>query len=208
MRIAFVDLRDEARAEVERLTNARLLRHDGDDGARDRLEGDAAWIAVTKRTNLKRALDGRICLVYRVAFEDAACRVAASRLVPVLVEVTRPAHRGSVPWLSRLLREAAAIVPVMVEAECETWRREVLLTASAFASARLQRALSDVAEKRRHEQAQPGLFDRRAERWRDIEAAADAEAERAAKARVRSIEAAAEIVAVPPRLMLVLTPRS
>jgi hypothetical protein len=209
MRIASVDLRREAKAEVDRLTSARALFRNGDERAHRRLESDATWIAVAKRTALKRSLDGRICLVYRVAFEDATVRLSASRLVPVLVGVTREGHHRSRAWLERLFREADAQVTPRVEAACEAWRAEVVGIVSAFASARERRVSGTDGERRPNDDhPQPGLFDRRAERACEVRVAAAAVSNHAKKARLRAIRAFADIVPLPPRLMLVLAPRS
>jgi hypothetical protein len=208
MRIASIDLRREAIIELDRVALARALLRDGDERAGGRLEGEATWIAVGKRAALKRALDGRVCLIYRVAFEDASGRLAASRLVPVLVEVTRSASRHPGAWVERLVEEADGLVKRQVEAECSAWRSKVVGTVTAFASARLRRELANTGQKRPDEHEQPGLFDRRAERARELQAAVGAESDQAAKGRMRTIETAANIVAVPPRLMLVLTPWS
>jgi hypothetical protein len=209
-----VDLRREALAEVERLTTARALLRDGDELARVRLESDAPWLAVATRTSLRRMLQGRACLVYRVGFEDACGRVTASRLIAILARVPRAATESRRAWLDRLVRDALAVVAVRVEAECETWRGEVVRTATTFASARLRlEGAINRRESRPHEDAydaerQPGLFDRRSERSRETAAVADAESDQAASDRVRAINAAADIVPLTPRLLLVLAPRS
>jgi hypothetical protein len=84
-----IDLRAEAAAEARRVSVARSMIRNGDEQALTRLEADGTWIARSRRGPLKRSLGRRICLVWRVAFEDAAGRVVESRLVPMLVEVGR-----------------------------------------------------------------------------------------------------------------------
>ena len=97
MTITMVDLRAEAAAEVRRLARARAVFREGDDRALARLESDATWIALPRRSRLKRSLGRRVCLVWRVAFEDASGRLVESRLVAVLVEIPRDAGRQADP---------------------------------------------------------------------------------------------------------------
>ena len=74
MTMSVVDLRTEAAAEVRRLTRARALIRDGDERALAQLEGDTTWIALPRRSRLRRSLGRRVCLVWRAAFEDASDR--------------------------------------------------------------------------------------------------------------------------------------
>ena len=204
-----VDLRAEAAAEVRRLASARALLRDGDERALVQLEGDATWIAMPRRARLRRSLGRRVCLVWRVAFEDASGRLVESRVVPVLIEVPRmPGKAERRAWIRSTLRHADGLVRARVEAECEEWRVAVTRVASAFTSARLcrQREIAGQPSTSSSVASQPGLFDRRAERSRQTHAAAVAESEQAAVERLRAINDVGTIALQPARLLLVLVP--
>ena len=203
------DLRAEAAAEVRRLASARALLRDGDERALVQLEGDATWIAMPRRARLRRSLGRRVCLVWRVAFEDASGRLVESRVVPVLIEVPRmPGKAERRAWIRSTLRHADGLVRARVEAECEEWRVAVTRVASAFTSARLcrQREIAGQPSSSRSVASQSGLFDRRAERSRQTHAAAVAESEQAAVERLRAINDVGTIALQPARLLLVLVP--
>ena len=203
MTIATVDLRAEAAAEVRRLTAARAILRSGDADALARLESSAPWLALPRRGRLRRSLGRRLCLLWRVAAEDAAGNVVASRIVPVLVETTasfRPAAIRS------LLRDTDVVIRARVESACEDWRADVERVMRAFTGARLTREASISGHSTGSEESQPGLFDRRVERARAVDAAAATAAERAALERLRTIAASGSIVVRPARLLLVLVP--
>ena len=204
-----VDLRTEAAAEVLRLASARALFRDGDARALVQLDGDATWITMARRTRLKRSLGRHVCLVWRVAFEDASGCVVESRLVPVLIEVTRvPGKAERRAWIRSLLRHADGLVLGRVDAECDEWRAAVTRVASAFTSARLcrEREIAGQPSTSSGVASQPGLFDRRAERSRQAHTAAVAESEQATAERLRTIEDFGAIALQPARLLLVLVP--
>jgi len=184
---------------------------DGDERALRQLEGDAAWIVRARRSRLRRTLGRRVCLVWRVAFEDASGRLVESRLVPVLIDagpaLLDPANRRRA-WIRGLLRQTDPLVRARVEAECEAWTTAVTRVAGAFASAR-QRRERDVARQRASSSraaSQPGLFDRRAERSRLARLAAAGESTQAAGERLRALADAGAITRQPARLLLVLVP--
>ena len=210
MTMSVVDLRTEAAAEVRRLTRARALIRDGDERALAQLEGDTTWIALPRRSRLRRSLGRRVCLVWRAAFEDASGRLVESRLVPILIDAGRvllgPAQKRR-EWIQSLLRQADGPVRVRVEAECEEWRAAVTRVRGASTSARLSRE-RDIAAHRAASSpaAQPGLFDRRAEHSRQARAAAVDESAHAALERTRAIDAGGTIALVPARLLLVIVP--
>jgi hypothetical protein len=205
MNVTRVDLRTEAIAEARRLAEGRALHRDGDERALASLEGDATWIAKPRRTSLKRSLGGRVCLLWRVAFEETSGRVVESKLVPVLVAVPSSADRRSSVWMACLLQHADRHVRASVEAECAAWRATVVSTTRAFARARLRRE-REIAGRpvRSLGDSQFGLFDRRAERTREAHESAAVEARQAAAVRLRAIRAAARIAPQPARLLLVL----
>ena len=209
MTLHTVDLRSEAAAEARRLANARARVRDDDERAGVELEADATWIALTRRARLKRSLGRRVCLVWRVAFEDASGRRVESRLVPVLLDVTDvPGHRVRRLWIRSLLQHSDAAIRTRVDAECEAWRAAVSHMAAAFMSTRLarEREIAGARPTADGVASQPGLFDRRAERARVAHESAGAEAEQAARDRRRAIASLAVLTAQPARLLLVLVP--
>jgi hypothetical protein len=209
MTMSTVDLRTEAAAEVRRLVGRRRLFRDGDDRVLVQLDEDATWIAMARRTRLKRSLGRRVCLVWRVALEDASGRLLESRIVPVLIEVTRaPDKAERRAWIRSLLRHAHAPVLARVEAECEQWRTAATCVAGAFMSTRLcrEREIAGQTPRSSNVLSQPGLFDRRADRARQAHAAAIAESEQATVERLRTVADSGAIAFRPARLLLVLVP--
>jgi hypothetical protein len=200
MTTTLMNLRIEAEDEARRVGFARALIQRGDEEALVQLEGDAAWIAFPRRPAVRRALAGRICLLWRVAFEDRSGRLVEARLVPVLAHV---AHRSHVR--SRL-RDAEEVIRARVEAACDEWTESATQAAHAFAGARRAReeAIARLP-RRRHAPSQPGLFDRRTERAQQAQAIHD-EADEAGLDRARSIGDNAALVRQPARLLLVLVP--
>jgi hypothetical protein len=202
-----VDLRAEAVAEASRLKRARVLLRTGDEESLVRLDVDGAWIAWAKRPRLRRALSGRMCLVWRVAFEESSGRLVDSTLVPLLVDLRGSTSRRSLVWIHSFLQQAGDLIRARVEKECEAWRIEVTRLASARSSMRAQRE-RDIAGRadRVRRSSQPGLFDRRADRAREARASAAAEAERNGASRLQAILDTAQITPQPARLLLVLLP--
>jgi hypothetical protein len=181
-----------------------LLRN-GDERALASLEGDATWIAISRRQGLRRSLGGRVCLVWRVAVEDTCGRLVESKLVPVLVDVQPSGRRRSPSWIRSVLQQVDSPLRAQVEGESEAWLAEVMRLASAFSSTRLRRERDVAGQGARGDVvSQPGLFDRRAERSREAHAAAAAESERATAARLRDTAAAGELAPAPAQLLLVL----
>lgn len=210
MTMRLMDLRMEAEHEARRVGSARALIQSGDEEALVQLEGDAAWIAFPRRPVVRQALAGRICLVWRVAFEDRSGRLVEATLVPVLADVGRvlvdPAPNRSIHVRS-LLRDAEELIRARVEAACDEWTESAAQAARAFAETR--RAREEVIARlpqRPHGPSQPGLFDRRTERGQQAQAAIDDEADGAALDRARSIRDSVAIVRQPARLLLVLVP--
>jgi hypothetical protein len=204
MTMTNVDLRTEAAAEVQRLTRARAILRDGDVRVPSHLDGTAPWIAISRRHRLRRAVGRRVCLVWRVALEDASGRIVESRIVPVLVDIPAGAGRASIrPILERMDAE----VRRRIESRSEPWRAEATRVWNAFTTARRKRE-RDLAERRDAPAAaaQAGLFDRRSERMRTADAATMAETERATRERMRAIAAAGDIASAPARLLLILVP--
>jgi hypothetical protein len=202
MNMITVDLRADARAEAHRLAGARALLRDGDEAALARLEGNATWIARSRRTAVRRPLGRRACLVWRVTIEDASGRAVESRIVPLLIDLTT--HVGRVRTLLELLDGP---IRERVELECDGWRRSAAAVSDAFTSARLARERRiDGQRMAASGGSQPGLFDRRAERSRQAGAATIAAAEQAALQRMHAVINSGTIATGPARLLLVLVP--
>ncbi|HEX3644423.1 MAG TPA: hypothetical protein VHT95_02380 [Vicinamibacterales bacterium] len=201
MKMISVDLRAEAAAEARRLTTGREWTRDGDERALLLLEAGGAWVASPRKARLKRALGGRVCLLWRLSLEDASGRSVESRLVPVLI--------ASVADVRRILADPDSdrVIRSHVEIESAAWREEAVRVANTFATARLARE-REIAERPSHARApsQRGLFDRRADRWRAAHAAALVAGQQAMRERVRAAEGAAAIALRPARLLLALVP--
>jgi hypothetical protein len=204
-----VDLRAEAMAEAVRLRGARRLTRDGDGAALAALEGDAPWIALTSRATLRQSLGRRACLIWRIPMCDATGRQIESRIVGTLVDVPHAASRPARRTLVRsLVREADERVRACIEAASAAWRDEGAAAAVAFAAARerRERAIAARASVTGQGVVQTGLFDRRVERRRQAQAAADGEFESTSRRRLNAIDASTTIVVGPARLLLVLAP--
>jgi hypothetical protein len=207
MTMTTVDLKAEAVAEASRLTRARALLRTGDEESLVRLDADGTWIAWARRPRLRRALSGRMCLVWRVVFEESSGRLVDSTLVPLLVDLRGFASRGSLVWIQSFLRQADDFMRARVEKEREVWRIEVTRLANARASMRAQRE-RDIAGRADGVRisSQPGLFDRRVDRAQEARVSAAAEAERNAASRLLSVLDTAQIAPQSARLLLVLLP--
>lgn len=208
--ITLTDLRAEAAAEVRRLAAARALIQDGDEDALGELQGDGTWIAFPRRSRVRRALAGRICLVWRVAFEDASGRCVEARLVALLVH-TNPAlfdqTHSRRDRIHSLLRETEDEIRARAEAACDEWASAARDMTHAFLAARLAREEA-IRQLPRRSQAPPqrGLFDRRSEREQQARVAIDNEDEETSADRMRSIIDRGAITRQPARLLLVLVP--
>jgi hypothetical protein len=201
VKIISVDLRVEAAAEARRLAAAREWLRDGDQRALLLLEGSGAWVASPRRASLRRLLGAGACLLWRLSLEDSSGRIIESRLVAVLVEATADVRR--------LVADPAteAFIRARIETDSSVWTREAMRVAGAFATARVSRE-REIEERPLPADApsQPGLFDRRAERSRQTDAAAFAAGQQAMLERRRAAGGATAIALRPARLLLVLVP--
>lgn len=207
MNLKTVDVRVDAIAEAERLQRARALMVHGDEMELARLDGDGTWIARCRKTRLRRRLSGRVCLVWRVVFEDASGHDVESMLVPMLIDLRGAARPRSRQWVETFLRHADDVLRTRVDIECNEWRTRVthLVTACSSLRASRQRAIAGRSDRSRRD-SQPGLFDRRAERERQRCDLAAVDTERAAALRLHAILEAAQVTLRPARLLLVLLP--
>ena len=207
--LTIVNLRAEATAEAGRLVNARAVCRDGDDRALAQLQGDATWIALSRRSARRRLLARRVFLIWRVAMEDEAGHLVESRLVPVAIEIACvPPRACQRDWVLAMLRQVDADMRARVDIASTEWREAAARTAGAFMSARVDRehAIGGRPPRTSAAAPQPGLFDRRGERCQLTQAATIAAGERATANRLRTIGALATITPQPARLLLVLVP--
>jgi hypothetical protein len=201
MKMISVDLRVEAAAEARRLAAAREWLRDGDQRALLLLEGSGAWVAFPRRASLRRLLGADACLLWRLSLEDSSGRSVESRLVAVLIETTADVRR--------LVADPAteAFIRARIETDSSVWTREAMRVAGAFATARASRE-REIEERPlpADPPSQPGLFDRRAERSRQADAAALAAGQQGMLERRRAAREATAIALRPARLLLVLVP--
>ena len=209
MTTARVDLKADAIAEVKRLTMARAVCREGDRSGLASLEADGPWITKAHRSRLRRALGRNVLLIWRVAYEDAGGRLVCARLVAVAVALSTelPILSGR-EWIRTLLQQVDSEARALVDASVAGWREAVEAHARTFASARLsrERAIASRGPAARPAAFQPGLFDRRAEHKRELEAAIDADAGRERADRLAAVAQRTEAVARRPELLLVLAP--
>lgn len=211
MTMVTVNLKEAAVSEANRLANARALTRDGDGEALAQLEAEGPWIAVARRSRLRRMLGRRALLVWRVACEDASGRAVESGLVPIAVELAsappRPLTRA---WVDAFLQAMDAEARATIEAEIRDWRAAASTIARSFNATRLarERAIASGTHKAAGHAFQSGLFDRRGERRQQLEADALADSSRDALERVAALERSAATMIRPARLLLVVVPRS
>ena len=207
--LTIVNLRVEATAEAGRLASARAVYRDGDDRALAQLQGDATWIALSRRSARRRLPGRRIFVIWRVAMEDGAGHLVESRLVPVAIEIAcAPPRARRREWIQTLLRQIDADLRARVDTASTEWREAAAKATNAFASARVnrERAIATRPLRTNRMASQPGLFDRRAERGQLTQAATIAASQQAAVDRLRTVDALATITSPPARLLLVLVP--
>jgi hypothetical protein len=192
-----VDLSVEAAAEVERLTRARGLA-----AGADRFPPDQPLIGIARRSAVRRALGGRVLLLWRLAYEDSVGRLVESALVAVTIELSGAGfdvrHAG---W-------SHASLLALVHDGCGPWcasARDVVYRLSATRVAR-ERAIAE-ARAASTNTFQAGLFDRRAERAHVADAKGAAELAAQIAARMKAVVAAGAISLRAPDLLLVLIPR-
>ncbi len=210
MTMVVADLRSEASAEAARVAQLRTLLRKDEARQLAALESGGVWLARVRRTGARRALRGRVVLVWRVALEDAAGRLVASKLVPVAVDVARQLRDGR--SRSRLETMAAGLeraAQALVDVAAADWHDAANRMACQFHATRLAREhaiaprISSSADRHAY---QPGLFDRRAERERQSETALAATLEQAMAERLAAAEQFLPAKPRASRLLLVLVP--
>lgn len=210
MAIAMTDLASEASAEATRVAQVRTVLRKDEARQLALLEGGGVWLAKVRRTEARRALRGRVVLVWRVVMEDAAGRLVASRLLPVAVDVARQLRGGrSRSRLEALAVELERATRALVDMAGADWHEAADQALCQFPSTRLarERAIASRATSSVGRHAyQPGLFDRRVERERQSEATFAATLEQAMAERLAAADQLQLARPRPPRLLLVLVP--
>jgi hypothetical protein len=209
MTMVMVTLRAEAVNEALRLAEARSHVRGEGEHALAQLEADGPWIMIARRTGLRRRLGRRVLLLWRVVYEDASGRAAESRLAAIAIQLrASPPKPLTRVWIDAFLRAADADVRAQVEAETRGWRDAAAATVQSFSATRLARERAIAASTRATvlDAFQPGLFDRRAERLRQLHDSAIADGDRDATARLAAIERSAAMVLRPARLLLIVVP--
>jgi hypothetical protein len=209
MAMVMVTLRAEAETEAVRLADARSRTRDDDDDALARLEAEGPWIMIARRTILRRRLGRRVLLLWHVAYEDASSRTVESHLAAIAIHLRASSPKPLTPaWIDGFLRAFGDDVRAQVEADVRGWRDAAAATVQSFSATRLARERAIAARTRATalDAFQPGLFDRRAERLRQVHAGAVSDDDRDATARLAALERSSAIVPQPARLLLVVVP--
>jgi len=209
VKIVTVDLREQAAAEVLRLTASRTVAGDDDEAALAHLEGDGPWTAVARGAHRRRALGRRVLLVWRVTCEDACGGLVDSCLVPIVVELSAiPARFSRRACIEAIAGDADADIRAQIESATVDWRRSVELVSRAFSAARVSRehAIATRTVEAANRPFQPGLFDRRADRSRELRVAAIAANRRAVAERLATLEQRTAAASASSRLLLALLP--
>ena len=193
-----VDLSVEAAAEAVRLSRARALAANI---AAPPVDGPLIYIA--RRNAVRRSLGRRILLLWRLAYEDAIGRRVESAIVAVTI--TPPQVRFDVrraDWSTESLCS-------VVSHQATAWRNSVEEVVLRFTATRLAREHAiAIACAASTNPIQAGLFDRRAERARFVDATGGANLAEQIAARAKTAASAGAISPQSPELLLVLIPRN
>lgn len=217
MKTMVVNLRAEATREALRLTVARAVARAGRRMPVDRPVCESTQdrgrplIARVRTARRRRLLAGRMLFIWQIGSEDAAGRIVATSVVPMLLRLApTPCGREAPRGLVDRVVEIEAHVPDAIDAELRTRQRELLEVCGADARSRLVR---DRAIAARHSSSadrragyQAGLFDRRSERAHRKRAIEMQAFDEVAQARVHAAESASTLSPSQPRLLLVLAP--
>jgi len=204
-----VNLRADAVAEARRLGMMRALTS-GREHVRHAFTATGPLIARARTARRRRALRGRMLLVWQVGCDDASGRNAATAIVPLLVRLGA-AHGMTAPSrLREFVDRIASRIPDAIDGILQTRQQVLTEPCAAHARARLarERAIAALASRATQQDAcyQAGLFDRRPDRAHGVRKARGQEAEDEARARVLAAAAAATMCQRRPRLLLVLAP--
>lgn len=201
----FPQLGAVAMAEAARLADAR--------GAPANVNvvpgADGPWLLRARHRATRARLQGRIILLFWVAYEDGHGHIAESTLVPMALTPSAAfrqstASRHSIAWLLRLLNDE---ITRHVESAVVEWRADATRIAEAFTSVRLRRERAIAAAGAAHSgpALQPGLFDRRADITSEAESAKRLDDQLEQQRRIARIEQAAAL-SDATRLLLLVAP--
>ena len=196
-----IDLSEEARTEVKRLTFLRQLRG-RDPGSLSRVAADMDRASLWwTRLRLRPAAAPRLLAVFRAAVVDGRGLLVADLVVPLQADVRGRLRFVAAPALhsvaAHLERSAAAA------AQQEVARLEVLLRPRLDADLARERALAEVVEAVPIVATQPGLFDARAIRDAEAEGELRALLSDETRSHLDDLTRAARLeLAAPPRPVL------
>jgi len=161
-----VRLRDEARAESQRIATYRTLYARVPRArarAAERSDGRTTMSFARRRNACRLSISpSEVLLLVQIAFSDAHGQLLASRLTPV-----RMVLNGDKRRLRRCLTILAEWSPRMFDPAIDEWAQTCVRQHRGFWSARLARERLVIASATTSVPLQPGLFDRRAERERE-----------------------------------------
>jgi hypothetical protein len=207
MTLLTLNLEADGLAEARRLAAARTWLRDGDEQALLQIAAAAPVVARARNRNMRRQLGGRMLLIVRLSSLDASGRIVESQIAGVLVTL----HPCAAARRRARVRAAIAVAARAAQQHLHTLstshRQAAFAVAGRFSAARAarHRAIADRTSRAAAAPCQAGLFDRRAERARDLAAAAASDRERRLRDRVRASDQAA-IASQATELVLVLTP--
>jgi len=160
-----VRLRDEARAESQRIATYRTLYARGTrPRAAEPSEGRPTLSFARRRNACRLSISpSEVLLLVQIAFSDAHGQFLAARLTPA-----RTVLNGGKRHLQECLKILAEWSPRMFDPAVDEWAQRCAREHRDFWSARLARERLVVASATTSVPLQPGLFDRRAEREREL----------------------------------------
>jgi hypothetical protein len=186
-----VDLRLEARAEVERLRWARAVVRDGDASTLPQLEADAGWVALARSTHLRRTVGGADLQLWRIALENGSKHAVESTIVAL--RIARGTSARSADLAERVAQAS------------DRWRDDSTRLLARFSATRLDRERAIASARRsRVDAVQPGLFDRRADRLHAQQLAERTASSEDDEARLTALERALRATVRPPQMLLSL----
>jgi len=201
----FVTLTDDAKDErVKALYVRALVRQ-----SRSSLEVDAVpWLTCARRPVTRMRLDGNTLLILQTVLEDGTGRTIAVRATPIVIDTARRLSRRHVGDARVMLRQLI-VEPALLTAAGSLQQSAPVAAHERFWRVRLDREraiATSLTESARVSAFQPGLFDARALRERDIRADEISAAIEEAKRHVQSAELSRQIAEELTHAALVLVP--
>jgi superfamily II DNA/RNA helicase len=192
----------DAALEHARLVQARSFSMASGEAVASGFDRMAAF---ARRTTVRQHLGDRLLAVLQTILEDPYGRTVASRLVPVLIELSRPrGNRLRRSSMRRIAQELEARAPARTAGEDRAWQD----VHGAFWANRRQREIDIAAvgdSRNRHDLVQASLFEMRALRAHADRTDVDAE-QQAESARRIAAASARELQLTPARAVLLLFP--